>query len=59
MGPPTREVLAQQCLPKEGEKEGNQVMMAVLWQAATAQGRHPRKSQAEEEVVVGEQEKEG
>lgn len=29
-------------LPKEGEEEGNQVMMGVLWQVATARGRHHR-----------------
>lgn len=29
-------------LPKKGQKEGNQVMVGVLWQAATARGRHHR-----------------
>lgn len=29
-------------LPKKGQKEGNQVMVGVLWQAATAWGRHHR-----------------
>lgn len=29
-------------LPKKGQKEGSQVMVGVLWQAATARGRHHR-----------------
>lgn len=29
-------------LPKKGQKEGNQVVVGVLWQAATARGRHHR-----------------
>lgn len=33
---------ADVCLPKKGQKEGNQVMVGVLWQAATARGRHHR-----------------
>ena len=42
-------------LPKEGEEEGNQMMMGVLWQVATARGRHHRFGRREEEEVEEEE----
>lgn len=43
---PTRLVGVQELsLPKEGEEEGNQVMVGVLRQEATARGRHHRGHQ--------------
>lgn len=41
-------------LPKEGEEEGDQVMVGVLWQVATARGRHHRDGWREEEEVEDE-----
>lgn len=43
-------------LPKEGEEEGNQMMMGVLWQVATAWGRHHRGGRREEEKKVEDEE---
>lgn len=40
---------ARLSLPKEGEEEGNQMMMGVLWQTATARGRHHRDGWRKEE----------
>lgn len=39
--------------PEEGEKESNQMMMCVLWQAATAGGRHHKEAEEAEEGDAG------